>query len=128
VGAVWLHPVRGGPMIGRDRGGDDLKWSLGASLRMACKRCRANALWRRMRGLLGPRGGVDSRPVAAVVAGFEALAAEARGDATWAVVGRPVAACADGAWRHWTARSDGVEADPGPSSEDREVVLGNQGK
>ena len=108
--------------------GDGRNWSLNASLLMARKGFRANALWRRMRGLLGLRGAADSRPVAAVVAAFDALAAEARGDATWAAVGRPVAACADGARRHWTARIEGVEGDPWPSSEDREVVLGNQGK
>ena len=106
----------------RSEVGDGRNWSLNASLLMARNGFRANALWRRMRGLLGPRGAADSRPVAAVVAAFDALAAEARGDATWAAVGRPVAACAQSDNLPWTALNEGVETDPWPSSEDREVV------
>ena len=115
-------------MIGRDRGGDDLEWALGASLRMACKGCRANGLRRRMRGPLGPRGAAERPPWAAVLAAFDTLAVQVPEDATWAVVGRPRAARAQGNNLPWTALNEGVETDPWPSSGDRQVVPGKQGK
>ena len=63
---------------------------------MARKGFRANELRRRMRGQLGPRGGVESRPVAATLAAFDALAAQVPEDATWAAVGPPAGrACAE---------------------------------
>ena len=70
---------------------------------------------------------MESRPLAAVESAFDALAAEVPEDATWAAVGRPVAACAQSDNLPWTAVNEGVETDPWPSSEDREVVLGEQG-
>jgi len=43
-------------------------------------------------GQLGPGGAADGPPRAAAEPAFDALAAQAPGDATWAVVGRPMAA------------------------------------
>ena len=97
--AVWQHLVPVGATTGSDRGCDDLEWPLWASRRMTRKRFRANELRGRMRGQLGPLGIAESRPVAAVESAFDALAAQVPEDATWAAVGRPVAARArDTGW------------------------------
>ncbi len=54
---------------------------------------------------LGPGGAVGSRPMAAAEPAFDALAAQAPGNATWADVGRPVAALPGAPWAWRPARS-----------------------
>jgi len=60
---------------------------------------------------------------------FDTLAAQVPEDATWAAVGPPEGLRVRPSDNlPWTALSGGAEADPWPSSEDREVVQGKQGK
>ena len=126
--SVWRHLVRGGPMIGRDRGGDDLKWSLGASLRMTCKGCRATELWRGCVGSLGLGASWNRGPWPRSWRASTRWPCRRRGTRhgpPWAARG-PRVRSSDNLPQ--TAVNKGVEADPGPSSRDRQVVMGKPPK